>query len=158
MFDWLRYKRRLYGLNRREKKLNATGERLFEEGQEANDPVLLDNWLDEGAQRKYEDISWERKKLVTRSLLKEADELHLPRPDYSEGGAWQKDIRDEADATFGYVLTPQAMLEVRSTIRKEKRERREELESLIKISGGILTILTGFVGTLIGLVAVLRHK
>jgi len=50
------------------------------------------------------------------------------------------------------------MTEVRATIRKEKRERRESVEWWVKIISGLITIGTGLVGALIGLVAVWKHK
>ncbi len=159
MFKWLSYRRKLYRLNRRERKLSKQGEALFEESQKTNDSVLLDNWLDDGAQREYEDISWERKKLVTRSLLNEADLLHLPRPSYGEKDKWQIDVREESTGTVSSeVLTPEAMLDLRSLIRKEKKETRETVEWWVKIIVGVITIGTGLVGALIGLVSILKHK
>ena len=56
------------------------------------------------------------------------------------------------------VLTPEAMAELRATIRKERRERREKIEFYIKLMGGIIAIATGLVGALIGLVSTWNHK
>lgn len=52
------------------------------------------------------------------------------------------------------ALTPEAMTELRTTIEKERRERRETVEWWVKMIGGFITIGTGLVGALIGLVAV----
>ncbi len=52
------------------------------------------------------------------------------------------------------MLTPEAMTELRAAIRKERRERRETVDSWAKIIGRIITICTGLVGAIIGLVAV----
>ena len=50
------------------------------------------------------------------------------------------------------------MTELRATIRKEEKERREVFEWWVKVIGGFITIGTGLVGALIGLVSVWKHK
>ena len=46
----------------------------------------------------------------------------------------------------------------RAAIRNEKRARRETVEWWVKIIGGFITIVTGLVGALIGLISVLKHR
>jgi len=103
----------------------------------------------------YEDTEWSRKKIKSDSLIKEADELHLPRPDYGANGKWEE---NNPPITTGYVLTPEAMVELRAAVRNEKRARRETVEWWVKIIGGFITIVTGLVGALIGLISVWKHR
>lgn len=46
------------------------------------------------------------------------------------------------------------MMELNTAIRQERRARRDEMEWFEKMGGGLITILTGLVGAVIGLVAV----
>ena len=96
-----------------------------------------------------------RKKIVSDSLIKEADKLHLPRPQYGEKDEWEE---NNPPIETGYVLTREAIVELRTAIRKEKRERRETVEWWVKIISGLIAILTGLVGALIGLVSVWKHR
>ena len=156
MFNWLSHRLSLYKLNRRENKLNSEWERQSKKANEQGSPDLVDEWYDSVGHYDYEEIDWERKTLVSRNLISEADKLHLPRPKTSERQKW--DGNSPPHVPYTYVLTPAAMTEVRATIRKEKRERRETVEWWVKIAGGLITIGTGLVGALIGLVAVWKHK
>ncbi len=104
----------------------------------------------------YEELAWKRKALVSQSLINEADGLHLPRPQYNDKEKWDSNCPEHVERIL--ALTPEAMTELRTTIRKEKRERRETVEWWVKIIGGLITIGTGLVGALIGLVSVWKHK
>ena len=155
MFRGLRERIDLYKLNRREKKLDAEEERVRKKAKEKKDQSILDEWYGTVGYWEYDDIEWERKKIVSDSLVSEADELHLPRPQYGDKAKWEE---DRPQMVTGYVLTPEAMVELRTVIRKEKRERRETVEWWVKIIGGLITIGTGLVGALIGLISVWKHK
>ncbi len=52
------------------------------------------------------------------------------------------------------ILTPEALTDLRTAIRKEKRDRLEDFGVWIRVVGGGVGILTGLVGALIGLVAI----
>jgi hypothetical protein len=156
MFRWLRNRLNLYTINRQERKLVALGRPFQREAQEKNDPSIFEKW-EEAYWRDFESIRWARSRLVSNSLLEEADRLQLPRPQYSDKAKWQEP--DEYGfQEEGLVLTAEAMAELRGVIRKERRERRESLEFTLKIVGAFVTITTGLVGALIGLISVLRHK
>ena len=156
MFRWLFNRVNLYKIDREHEKLNSIGDKYFKESKQKNDPSIMDNWFDEH-QREYDAIQWSRKELLSEALLEEADHLHLPRPRYSEATKWE-----EADEYVPhgnkFVLTPEAMMELRATIRKERRERRENAEFWLKMIGGFVAIVTGLVGALIGLFSILKHK
>jgi hypothetical protein len=155
MFRRIRDRIALYKLNRQERKLNAEGERIHKEAREKKDQSIVDEWYGTTAYWQYEEIQWSRKKIPSDALLQEADELHLPRPQYGDKDKWEE---DRPQMVTDYVLTPEAMAELRTTIRKEKRERRETVEWWVKIIGGLITIGTGLVGALIGLVSVWKHR
>ncbi len=153
---WLRNWWKLRELKRREEKLDAMGEPFLKESHEKNDSNIIDNWYD-SHQWEYDSIYWSRKELVSNALLEEADRLYLPRPQYSDKTKWEE-ADEYTDNPGQRVLTPEAMAELRATIRKERRERRENIEFYIKLMGGIIAIATGLVGALIGLVSTWNHK
>ena len=155
MFRGIRERTALYKLNRREKKLDAEGERVHKEAKEKKDRRIVDEWYGTFASYEYDDIEWSRKRIVSDNLIKEADELHLPRPQYGDKDKWEI---DKPPMAVGEALTPEAMVDLRAVIRKEKRERRETVEWWVKIIGGLITIGTGLVGALIGLVSVWKHR
>lgn len=145
----------LYKLNRREKKVDAEEERIRKRAKEQKDQSILDEWYGSLGSWEYEDIEWSRKRIASDRLIADADELHLPRPRHGEENKWEV---DKPLLSAGNVLTPEAMVELRTAIRKEKRERRETVEWWVKTIGGVITIGTGLVGALIGLVSVWKHK
>jgi hypothetical protein len=156
MFDWLRNQVALYKIDRREKKLDAVGNQFFRESKEKQDETIIDNWYDRNSWQ-YESIRFDRKELLSDILLREVDQLYLPRPQYSDKTKWE--AADEDSPYSGrLVLTPEAMMELRGTIRKERQERRATVEFWVKLIGGIITIGTGLAGALIGLAAILKHK
>lgn len=156
MFNWLSYRLRLYKLNFQQWKYDREAGRQFKLGKKKNDPEFADNWYDSVGHYEYEELAWKRKALVSHSLISEADSLHLPRPQYNDKEKWDSNCPEHVERTL--ALTPEAMTELRTTIRKEKRERRETVEWWVKIIGGLITIGTGLVGALIGLVSVWKHK
>jgi hypothetical protein len=145
----------LFRLNRRKRKLAKEEEVYFKKSKEKKQPEILEEWYGTVGFYEYDIIAWEREKIVSDALLEEADELHLPRPQYGDKEKWEQ---DKPQMVTDYVLTTEAMAELRGMIRKEKRERRETFESWVKIIGSLITIGTGLVGALIGLVAVWKHK
>jgi hypothetical protein len=57
--------------------------------------------------------------LVSDGLLREADELHLPRPHYNDKSKWDEHT-DEYGMPRGLVLTSEAITELRALIRKDR--------------------------------------
>jgi hypothetical protein len=157
MFRWFRKKYEQFKLDRSERKLNKEGKRKQDEARDKKDPALFEDWENNYAYQEYRELQWARNKLESDALLRQADELYLPRPDYNDKTKWRAND-DEYYPLEGYVLTHEAMAELRATIRKDRKERREEFEWWVKIISGGLTILTGFVGALIGLAAIWKHK
>lgn len=82
--------------------------------------------------------------LLTRHLCSTANRLMLPIPKRDEDGMWlQSPLNPNR-----WLLSPKGVTELRSAIRKERRESREQM--LIWVS-----VTTGLIGTLTGLVSVL---
>ena len=85
--------------------------------------------------------------LVTQRLLRIADRNLIPRPEFkSEGGAWT-----QSSVTGRWHLTIEAVAELRAAIRRERKERSDNLRMW-------LAAVTGLVGTLIGLASLLLKK
>ena len=60
-------------------------------------------------------------KLQTRYLFRQAEKYLIPKPEFNtESGDWEE---SRIDGRFH--LTPNAMLELKAAVRKEKKERRE---------------------------------
>jgi len=127
----------------------------FENAKKKKQPELWDEWWGLNSWE-FDSIDAEIKHNDTRDLLDRADSLYLPRPGYGEKDKWL--TREDLDAPPGdrhwHVLTREAMTELRTAIRKEERERRETVESRLKIVGALVAPLTGFVGAVIGLIAI----
>lgn len=82
MFTGLRNRIELYEINRQEKKLDEEGRRVQKEAKEKKTPELYDEWYGSMARWEHDVIEWSRKKIVSDALIREADELHLPRPQF----------------------------------------------------------------------------
>lgn len=83
--------------------------------------------------------------LLSQQLQEKADHLQIPTPPFSKkGGKWV-----EGEYTGKWRLSIGQIHKLRSTIRKEEKERWEIWQSH-------LTLLIGFGGVLIGLVSVLK--
>ena len=155
MFRGIRDRIALYKLDRLKKKVDTEGERFLKESREKKEPGIFQEWWEGIGGTHYRYIEWSRKRIESDSLIAQADKLHLPRPQKSDQDKWDD---NKPTIIIGDVLTPEAMVEVRTAIRKEKRERRETVEWWLKIISGLIAILTGLVGALIGLVSVWKHK
>ena len=155
MFRGIHDKIALYKLNRRENKLDAEGKSVHKEAKEKKDQGIFHEWIRTVFDYEYEHIEWERRRIASDRLIDDADELDLPRPLSSDTDKW---IKEKPDWATGSVLTQEIMVELRTTIRNEKRARRETVEWWVKIIGGLIAIVTGLVGALIGLVSVWKHR
>lgn len=145
----------LYKLNRREKKLDAEARRVHKEAKEKKNQGIFHEWIRTVFDYEYEHIEWEGRRIASDRLIEDADELDVPRPLNIDKDKW---LQDRPDWATGNVLALEAMVELRTTIRAEKRARRETIEWWVKIIGGLITIVTGLVGALIGLVSVWKHR
>ncbi|MGC5779496.1 hypothetical protein [Methylobacterium sp. NFXW15] len=91
-----------------------------------------------------EQIDYEISRHITEVLRNQAEYYFIPFPEYDDETSWQ----DNGDQRMP-TLSPKGVLEVRSAIRKERKEAWE-------FWAGRLTTATGLIGALIGLVAVFK--
>ena len=63
--------------------------------------------------------------MTSRILVREAHELHLPVPEYSDNQSWE-------NIWGSYVLLPRAYAVLRSQMREERKGRRESITAIIK--------------------------
>lgn len=89
------------------------------------------------------EIEDEISRLRTRYLCRTANRLILPIPNRKNDKMWEDTTSDAIEK----VLTTAGIAELRSLIRKEKKERVEQAAILI-------AALTGIIGTITGLLAV----
>jgi len=144
MFAYLRYKLEL-------RRLNKFGSNLSKQRKEFEDsdevcgperypdlqPILdkeweLESWIDFHQTKYYESI---------------CREMIIPMPEKNDQKLYYKFNFDD-DAGDRYILTTAGFHEVRNSIRDEKKRKREAV-------GFWITMLTGVIGALIGLVSVL---
>jgi hypothetical protein len=139
-------------LRSRRRRLEKEATEAAEESKRKKDHSIAEEWHTINSWE-LDSIDAEIKHNDSRALLDEAQKLYLPTPGPADKDKW---VPKEDLNTFENwsVLTPEAMTELRAAIRKERRERREVVESWAKVVGAIITILTGLVGAAIGLVAV----
>jgi hypothetical protein len=64
---------------------------------------------------------------------------------------------DESPAYECYILTQEGVQEARRRVREEKKWRQEWWRGWISLGAQLLTLLTGLIGALIGLAAILSH-
>ena len=83
--------------------------------------------------------------LHTKRFCRLGNKLLVPTPDRSNKEFWC-----EKHYGYGYTLTDKGICEIKKLIRQERRERREGYVVL-------LTALTGIIGAITGLAAVLRR-
>lgn len=89
--------------------------------------------------------------IQTRRLCGTANRIGVPI-------LWNADLWDESTVMGGRYLSEKGFSELRSAIRKERNERWAYWELRMKVIIGLSTAVTGVVGTLIGLAAILGLK
>jgi len=136
----------------RRQKLEKEFNSVQREAKRKKDHQIVDEWRTINGWE-FDSIDAEVRHNDSRDLMDQAESLYLPTPGPNEKDKWipKEDLNSFENWS---VLTPEAMTELRSAIRKEQREKRETVESWAKIIGAIITICTGLVGAIIGLVAI----
>ena len=145
MRDWLSYQRELWGLRRQRSRISELYAKDVAAAYRDKKPTeaVDDLW---GAERlETSMVDEEVLKLETRRLLRMASAYFLPISDSLED--WER-----CQQTGGQHLSLKAISELRVAIRKERADRRQDWQgALFWLSG-----LTGIIGVITGLVAVLK--
>jgi hypothetical protein len=138
---WWQEHQNIRHLKRGVKEIDKKYIPIFDAAGEDEDSVV-DNYIDEVSEYQTR-LNFIR----TLKLLRKANKLGIEVPDKQTD--WFTDAYNvQADATYK-VLTELGEARVRNLIRKQ---RREDMEWWIKVIGA----LTGLIGVLIGLVAILK--
>ena len=139
MFNRLKYKLALSKLNRKCEKIRKEYDKIKAKAKREEWEALHS---EEGSQ--IVPILEKIALLKTRYFCQIADSLLVPLPDRSNKEFWE-----ELHYEHGRSLTDKGIWKVKEYIREDKRQRRECFLCWI-------TLLTGLIGVLIGLVAVLK--
>jgi hypothetical protein len=140
----------LWKLRMRARKSDRIFNRLVRESGKPLAECSGEEWYADGCIDSIS-IEAEEKKAISDELQYEAQKLYLPTPALNDEQKWDSDHAINTPTRF---LTPEAMTELRSAIRKERAEQRAVIEWWFKILGGAVGIVTGLIGALIGLVAI----
>ena len=144
-----------------QKAVAASAQDEYEEALEAWYEELSKQHFGKKAGNQYlSDESWERVVkarsqrdfVLSDYLLKEAKALDLVLPTRQDEGNWMPN-----EPLGGFTLTPKARLALRQTIDAEKLRRYEFDTKWVKLWIPVITALTGLIGVITGLVAVLTH-
>jgi hypothetical protein len=140
MLDWLRYRYQLARLHRQKKRIQRGWAKVRAKAKAENKDreelhgIASDEWLE------TDTVDEDIRLLETRYLTAVAEKYFLPIPE-----------REESDATLRYMFTKETINQLRSAIRAEQKERSELARSW-------LSSITGLVGALIGLLAIILRK
>lgn len=108
--------------------------------------------IQEQLQEKLRKITEAESRFLDSKLFDEAGQLDIPHPSYSESDFWQQTEKDP-------VLSTKGRLVLRRAIDEEKLRRREFSSWWWKsVLIPAITSITGLVGVVTGLVAVLHKK
>jgi hypothetical protein len=153
MFDWLRYRYELARLERLKRKTTRSYDRALNDAADNHKMDEAEALLckEEHEIAPLNDLV---AKLVSDRLIAQGKKYLIPVPmedlnirlGKTESENWKVSLR-----TYQRYLTPSAIVALRSTIRAERKERTE-------LAFRWLTALTGLIGVLIGLLAIILGR
>lgn len=146
MFRGLRHRLTLNRLLRKKSRLSDDYSKTIREARESKkSPGDLDALMHE-ASWEEQVLDEEIAALVTDYHVARARRQFLPVPDHKDGVSWEECF------TYSnrHVLTPKGMAELRATLRSERKAKFE-------LTLMVLAAITGLVGAVTGLVAVLAR-
>ena len=147
MLDFIRFKLQLNKLRKKQKKMSRHDEKLIQKEEKGANREREVGALIAEAMYVRDEIEDEINLLVTSRLCSMASKFMLPIPDRSNEDMWT----DTNNYSNQQLLMPKGISELRSMIRKEQRERIGHIVLW-------LSALTGVIGALTGLFAVLLKK
>ncbi len=147
MLAGLSYEFELRRFQRQKERTRKRFKKLLDEAREQKKDQLEVETIAYNEVTVIEYIDDEIAQLQSRYLFRQAEKYLIPWPERkTDDGAWE-----ESDFTGRWRLTPHALSELRTAVRQEKKVRREFWQTW-------LILLTGFMGTLIGVLAVLNSN
>jgi hypothetical protein len=146
MFEYVRFRYHLWHIEREKRKASVQFDKDYAEAKKRGDTEDEITSLESGAMEEYYESEDEVRKLYTQYLVREAHRLMLPGPDRDDASIWEHGL-----IIGGRHLNAKGIDALRATIRAEKKARHERL--LMWVPG-----ITGILGTLIGLLAILMGR
>jgi hypothetical protein len=143
MFRYLRLRWKIWQLERRVRADREGTERAIERARARKAPPHEIDEIFGGSSEGV--LLYKIRETLSDYLISEAYRLFIPLPD------WDKQDKAGSSDTVKYVLTRDAINELRSAIRAEKKARVERF--LMWVPG-----IVGILGALIGLVSLLKGK
>lgn len=137
----IRHRRTISALQRRLERYETEIDEKIDQARRAGERDEADSLVSEFFFEK-DQFESQISRLETRFLVSEARRYLIPIPPTRTKGTWEQTKYDER-----WVLTYQAMQELRRNIRNERRERSDPVKTW-------LALVTGLVGALIGLAAI----
>lgn len=159
MLDWFRYRYELWQLQRQNRKEIKPRSHAYSEAQKTN---ISHDKLVELGQNLFDQMEINRDKIAllkTRYLTSQADKHLVPIPEMSDAdilgqydplSKWRRSKHD-----VFLRLTDNGIRELRLALRADRRERLEIIRSWTTT---IISSLTGLIGVLIGLAAVILGR
>ena len=138
----------MWQLERKKKKLGRglSADLKWAKKEQKPEGDMLHKWKED-----FDFVNEQTDGLLSRQLIREAYKLDIPTPPYSDKLRWKR-----GEMTGEYILANDARHEFRSLIRREKLHRSELKREWFKVVGPFIAALTGLIGALIGLVALLQ--
>ena len=148
--NYFSYRISLRKLNHKKDKIIKLYSKLIKEAKKTDaDKETEDLYVDEGFEISMIDDNISV--LKSNYIIHKADKRSLPLPSQPSENDSNNDLWDRHPGTGEYCLTNKGITEIRDLIRKDKKEALE-------IFSMWATILIGLMGTLIGLVSMLKLK
>jgi hypothetical protein len=149
MFDWFHYRYKLARLQRAHRKARARKEAKSDDEKGEALSAFMD------IINRYRD---EEATLQTHYLCDRAVKRLIPLPEMSEAAVvlGERSSKWRRSTTYGgLILTDDAIRELRAALRADRRERLEIVRSWVAT---IVPGLTGLIGVIIGLLAVILGR
>jgi hypothetical protein len=147
MLNWLLYRFNLWRFHHEKFRTHRCRSKILSKAHKVEDIQTVLDDIKTGKKRHDLQIDDDISQLTSDYLQREAERLLLPVPKFSTGSnEWEKSAFTER-----WRLTQATMHGLRSAIRAEKKERSE-------LARAWLSGLTGVIGVLIGLLAVILGR
>jgi len=140
MFEGIKYRYHLWKLLRKKKRT----ERIYDEAIKDAKAKSKEDEKQAISEAMFfiDEEDFGIRELYTDHLCYIAKRLIVPLPEFKDESMWQQSFNR-------YILTPKGIYELKKLIRNEQKEKREIIFSWI-------TLLIGLLGTLIGVISVLK--
>jgi hypothetical protein len=144
MFERVKFVSAIYLLMKKQKEIDKSSKARVQQERAGQNRYEEIEGIKGEANHDWFEIEDDISRLRTRYLCRIANRLILPIPDRKDDKMWENTTSYPEEK----VLTTLGIAEVRSMIRRERKERIEHTALLI-------AALTGIIGTITGLIAVI---